>query len=48
MAHSTKGLYKRGNVWWMTYIDGIGIQRYETCKTANKRTAEDRWTLCSN
>jgi len=42
MARSTKGLYKRGNVWWMTYIDGIGIQRFESCKTSNKKAAEDK------
>jgi integrase len=42
MARSTKGLYKRGNVWWMTYCDAMGTQRFESCKTANKKAAEDR------
>jgi len=31
MARSTRGLYERGNVWWMTYRDAIGIM---TCKSA--------------
>jgi integrase len=42
MARSTKGLYKRGNVWWMTYCDAIGTQRFESCKTSNKKEAEHR------
>jgi hypothetical protein len=40
MARSTRGLYKRGEVWWMTYRDAIGTQRFESCKTANKKEAE--------
>ena len=42
MARSTRGLYKRGNQWWMTYRDAIGTQRFESCKTANKKDAEQR------
>ncbi len=42
MARSTKGLYKRGNVWWMTYCDALGTQRFESCKTSNKKDAEQR------
>lgn len=42
MARSTRGLYKRGNKWWMTYRDAIGVQRFESCKTSNKKTAEGR------
>jgi integrase len=42
MARSTRGLYKRGEVWWMTYRDAIGIQRFESCKTSNKKEAERR------
>ena len=42
MARSTKGLYKRGEVWWMTYRDAIGKQRFESCKTSNKKAAEHR------
>ena len=42
MARSTKGLYKRGNVWWMTYRDAVGTQRFESCKTSNKKDAEQR------
>ena len=42
MARSTRGLYKRGDKWWMTYRDGIGTQRFESCKTSNKKDAEQR------
>ena len=42
MARSTKGLYKRVNTWWMTYRDAIGTQRFESCKTSNKKEAERR------
>jgi integrase len=42
MARSTKGLYKRGPVWWMTYRDALGQQRWESCKTPNKGEAEKR------
>ncbi len=42
MARSTRGLYKRGNQWWMTYRDAVGTQRFESCKTSNKKDAEQR------
>ena len=42
MARSTKGLYKRGQVWWMTYRDALGRQRFESCRTSNKKQAEQR------
>jgi len=42
MARSTRGLYKRGEVWWMTYRDALGKQRFESCKTSNKKEAEQR------
>ncbi|MCA9452559.1 MAG: site-specific integrase [Nitrospira sp.] len=42
MARSTKGLYKRGPVWWMTYRDALGKQQYESCKTTGKAQAEKR------
>ncbi|MDR4495053.1 MAG: tyrosine-type recombinase/integrase [Nitrospirales bacterium] len=42
MARSTKGLYKRGPVWWMSYRDALGEQRFESCKTGNKEEAEKR------
>jgi hypothetical protein len=42
MARSTKGLYKRGPVWWMTNRDALGTQRFESCKTSNKAEAENR------
>ena len=44
MARSTKGLYKRGNVWWMTYRDALGKQRFESCRTRNKQEAGNRLT----
>ncbi len=40
MARSTKGLYKRRNVWWMTYRDALGTQRFESCRTRKKGEAE--------
>jgi len=40
MARSTKGLYKRGRTWWMTYFDALGTQQWESCKTINKGEAE--------
>ena len=42
MARSTKGLYKRGHVWWMTYCDAIGAQRFESCKTSNKSLVQEK------
>jgi len=42
MARSTKGLYKRGPVWWMTYRDALGQQRYASCRTGNKEDAEKK------
>lgn len=42
MARSTKGLYKRGNVWWITYFDALGHQRFESSKSSNKKDAEKR------
>ncbi|HSS31325.1 MAG TPA: hypothetical protein VLL06_09930 [Nitrospiraceae bacterium] len=42
MARSTKGLYKRGNVWWIMYFDALGHQRFESSKSSNKRDAEKR------
>lgn len=42
MARSTRGLYKRGEVWWMTYRDALGKQRFESCRTSNKKDAEQR------
>ena len=44
MARSTRGLYKRGDKWWMTFRDAIGTQCFESCKTSNKKVAEDKLT----
>jgi len=40
MVRSTKGLYKRVNMWWMMYCDALSTQRFESCKTSNKKEAE--------
>lgn len=45
MARSTRGLYKRGNTWWMTFRDAIGEQCFESCETTNKKAAEQRLML---
>jgi integrase len=42
MARATRGLYKRGHVWWMTYRDALGKQRFESCRTGNKADADKR------
>jgi integrase len=42
MARSIRGLYKRGEIWWMTFRDAIGRQRFESCRTHNKKEAEQR------
>jgi len=42
MARATRGLYKRGNVWWMTYRDALGKQRFESCRTCSKADADKR------
>ncbi|BCA55308.1 integrase [Nitrospira sp. KM1] len=44
MARSTRGLYKRGRVWWMTYFDALGKQRFESCRTSNQKEAGGRLT----
>ncbi len=35
-----KGLYQRGNVWWMVYQDLFGKMHFESTKTPSKREAE--------
>ncbi len=42
MARSTKGLYKRGKVWGRTSGDALGTQRFESCKTSNKKEVGQR------
>jgi hypothetical protein len=37
----TRALQAR-NTWWMTYRDAIGKQRFESCKTTNKKDVEQR------
>ena len=45
MARSTRRLYKRGLTCWMTFRDAIGEQHFDSCKTTNKKEAEQRLTL---
>lgn len=40
MARGIRGLYQRGNVWWMTYRDASGKQRFESCRTSDHDEAE--------
>jgi len=35
-----KGIYKRGNVWWLRYAGPEGITLYESAKTASFRDAQ--------
>jgi hypothetical protein len=44
MARSTKGLYKGGSTWWMTYFDALEKHQWESCKVSNKSEAEKRLT----
>ncbi len=37
---ASKGLYKRGNVWWMCYVGLDGRTRRETTRTTNHREAQ--------
>lgn len=41
MKSCSKGLYKRGNVWWIRYAGHDGQIRYESAKTHLKREAAD-------
>ncbi|MFQ5442244.1 MAG: tyrosine-type recombinase/integrase [Thermodesulfobacteriota bacterium] len=37
----TKGLYKRGNIWWLRYAGPDGRTRYESSRTSSYRDAQD-------
>ena len=37
-----KGLYKRGNVWWIRYADPFGKIRFESSHSTSFRDAQDR------
>src|SRR3954469_17371583 len=45
MARSTKGLYKRGNVWRIIYFDALGSQRFESSKSSNKKERRSAWWI---
>ncbi len=34
-----KGLYKRGNIWWLCYQDPFGVMRYESSKSTSMKDA---------
>ncbi len=36
----TKGIYKRGNVWWIRYTGGDGKKRFESSRSALFKVAE--------
>jgi hypothetical protein len=36
----SKGIYKRGRIWWITYVGPDGIQRFESSKSKLKADAE--------
>ena len=40
MARSTKGLYKRGNVWWMTYVENR--RAHSSLNPAGRATSSKR------
>ena len=39
MPRRIKGLYQRGKWWWTTGFDCLGKQRFESCRTTNKKQA---------
>jgi integrase/recombinase XerD len=39
-TRKTPGIYKRGEIWWITFQDLSGRQRRETTGSSNKRLAE--------
>ena len=36
----TKGLYKRGNIWWIRYTGPDGKKRFESSMSSSQRDAE--------
>lgn len=34
-----RGLYKRGNIWWVCYQDPFGVMRFESSKSASQKEA---------
>jgi len=41
-----KGVYKRGNVWWLTYVDAIGRMVRETSGTSDYKAALKKLADC--
>ena len=37
---TTKGIYKRGNVWWICYADADGKTQFESSKSSSYKDAE--------
>lgn len=40
MARKTKGIYKRGAIYWMTYVDNEGVQHWKSTGSKIKTEAE--------
>lgn len=40
MSRKQKGLYKRGKIWWMSFVDEYGKQKWVSTKTQSKVEAE--------
>jgi len=40
MARKTKGIYKRGSIWWITYVDADRVQHWKSTGSTNKTEAE--------
>ncbi len=45
MARSTKGLYKRGNIWWMTYFDASASSGLSPVRLPTKKTRKGDWLI---
>lgn len=40
MARKAKGIYRRGSIYWITYVDAIGNQQWKSTRSTNKTEAE--------
>jgi integrase len=39
-TRKTSGIYRRGNIWWITYMDGEGVQHWESTGSKLKADAD--------
>ncbi|MBF0554861.1 MAG: site-specific integrase [Nitrospirae bacterium] len=44
MAKQSRGIYKRGNIWWVMFADVNGVMRYESTGSRNKKDAANLLT----